>query len=139
VLYIIYNIEHRFDWEYLTTSTNLSRCCPYIKVIVLYIGPLIKKVAIQNKDIQKNTPKKSSSFFHPYPTKWGRYNGRKKIRQLFLRPAACLTSTVLELEWVLTTKNAAGTNSLTCLPNHGGARDNKFWSPIRRLIYTNVA
>jgi hypothetical protein len=24
----------------------------------------------------------------------------------------------LKLEWVLTTANAAGTNSLTCLPNH---------------------
>jgi hypothetical protein len=28
--------------------------------------------------------------------------------------------------WVLTTSNAAGTNGLTCLPKHGGARDNKF-------------
>jgi hypothetical protein len=28
--------------------------------------------------------------------------------------------------WVLTTANAAGTNGLTCLPKHGGARDNKF-------------
>jgi hypothetical protein len=27
--------------------------------------------------------------------------------------------------WVLTTANAAKTNSLTCLPKHGGARDNK--------------
>jgi pimeloyl-ACP methyl ester carboxylesterase len=25
----------------------------------------------------------------------------------------------LKLEWVLTTVNAAGTNSLTCLPKHG--------------------
>jgi hypothetical protein len=32
--------------------------------------------------------------------------------------------------WVLTTVNAAGT-SLTCFPKHGGAQDNKFWSPIR--------
>jgi hypothetical protein len=32
--------------------------------------------------------------------------------------------------WVLTTANAAGTNGLTCLPKHGGSRDNKFWSPI---------
>jgi hypothetical protein len=42
--------------------------------------------------------KKSSSY--PYPTKWGRYNiffhhVVIKIRQLFLRPAACLTSTLL--------------------------------------------
>jgi hypothetical protein len=28
--------------------------------------------------------------------------------------------------WVLTTANAAGTDGLTCLPKHGGARDNKF-------------
>jgi hypothetical protein len=28
--------------------------------------------------------------------------------------------------WVLTTANAAGTNSLTFLLKHGGARDNKF-------------
>ncbi|RVE43974.1 hypothetical protein evm_011377 [Chilo suppressalis] len=28
--------------------------------------------------------------------------------------------------WALTTANAAGTNGLTCLPKHGGARDSKF-------------
>jgi hypothetical protein len=28
--------------------------------------------------------------------------------------------------WVLTTANTAGTNGLTCLPKHGGARDIKF-------------
>jgi hypothetical protein len=28
--------------------------------------------------------------------------------------------------WMLTTANAAETNDLTCLPKHGGARDNKF-------------
>jgi hypothetical protein len=28
--------------------------------------------------------------------------------------------------WVLSTANAAGTNSLTCLQKHGGARENKF-------------
>jgi hypothetical protein len=44
-----------------------------------------------------------------------------KIRQLFLRPAVCLTST-LKLEQVLTTANAAGNNGLTCLPKHGGSR-----------------
>jgi hypothetical protein len=33
-----------------------------------------------------------------------------------------------KMEWVLTTAN--GTNGLTYLPKHGGARDNKFWSPI---------
>jgi hypothetical protein len=38
-----------------------------------------------------------------------------------------------KLEWVLTIANETGTNGLTCLPKHGGARDNKFWSPILRL------
>jgi hypothetical protein len=28
--------------------------------------------------------------------------------------------------WVPTSANAAGTNSLTCIPKHGGARDSKF-------------
>jgi hypothetical protein len=37
----------------------------------------------------------------------------------------------LEMDRVLKTANAASTNGLTCLPKHGGARDNKFWSPIR--------
>jgi hypothetical protein len=37
------------------------------------------------------------------------------------------------------TASATGTNSLTCLPNHGGARDNKFWSlfddwPLQTLL-----
>jgi hypothetical protein len=27
--------------------------------------------------------------------------------------------------WVLSAANAAGTNGLTCLPKHGGARDDK--------------
>jgi hypothetical protein len=42
------------------------------------------------------------SFSYPYPTKWGRsvqhvfYHVVIKIRQLFLRPAACLTSTLLK-------------------------------------------
>jgi hypothetical protein len=30
-------------------------------------------------------------------------------------------------------------NSLTCLPKHGGAQNNKFWSLIRWLTTTNVA
>jgi hypothetical protein len=34
---------------------------------------------------------------------------------------------------VLTIANATGTNVLTCLPKHGGTRENKFWSPILRL------
>jgi hypothetical protein len=39
----------------------------------------------------------------------------------------------LKLEWLLTIANATETNGLTCLPKHGGARGNKFWSPILRL------
>jgi hypothetical protein len=35
----------------------------------------------------------------------------------------------LKLEWVLTTANATGTNGLTCLPKHGGARNNNFCHP----------
>jgi hypothetical protein len=36
----------------------------------------------------------------------------------------------LGMEWVLTTSNAVGFNSLTCYLKHGGARDNKFWESI---------
>jgi hypothetical protein len=43
-----------------------------------------------------------------------------KIRQLFLRPATCLTSTLLE--------TGVGANDCKC--NRDRARDNKFWSPI---------
>jgi hypothetical protein len=44
----------------------------------------------------------------------------------------------LKLEWLQKTANAAGTNGLTCLPKHGGARDNKFdpsddW-PLQTLL-----
>jgi hypothetical protein len=42
------------------------------------------------------------------------------------RSAAYLTLTLLKLEWVLSTANAAGTNGLTFLPKHGGVRDDKF-------------
>jgi hypothetical protein len=41
--------------------------------------------------------------------------------------------------WVLTTANAAGTNGTKCIPKHGGARDNKFWLPIRLQTFANVA
>jgi hypothetical protein len=36
---IHYNIEHRFDWKYLTVSNNLSCYCPYICMYIslLYI------------------------------------------------------------------------------------------------------
>jgi hypothetical protein len=36
-------------------------------------------------------------------------------------------------------KIAAGSNGLTCLPKHGGARNNKFQSPILWLTFENVA
>jgi hypothetical protein len=38
--------------------------------------------------------------------------------------------------WVLTSANATGTNGLTYLPKHGGARDNKF---LVTHTMTNVA
>jgi hypothetical protein len=53
-----------------------------------------------------------------------------KIRHLFLRPAASHQPS-LKLEWVQTTANAAG--------KHGGARDNKFWTPVGWLAFANVA
>jgi hypothetical protein len=37
-----------------------------------------------------------------------------------------------------TSANVAGTNGLTCLSKHGGARDNKFWSPILWLTFESV-
>jgi hypothetical protein len=57
-----------------------------------------------------------------------------KIWQLFLWPTACLTSTLLGngLDTNDSTVDyTARTNGLTCLRNHGGAQDNKFWSPFR--------
>jgi hypothetical protein len=57
-------------------------------------------------------------FFYPYPTKLGRYNMLHhvviKIRQLFVRLATYLTST-LKLEWAQMTAHAAGTNGSTCI------------------------
>jgi hypothetical protein len=35
--------------------------------------------------------------------------------------------------WVLTTANAAGTNGLTCLPKHGGARDDKVENKVEMV------
>jgi hypothetical protein len=58
---------------------------------------------------------------------------------LFLRPAVAWRQPSLKLEWALTSANAAGTNSLTCLQKHGGAWNNKFWSPILWLTIENVA
>jgi hypothetical protein len=31
---IQFTIKHRFDWEYLTVSTNLSCCCPYCIIMI---------------------------------------------------------------------------------------------------------
>jgi hypothetical protein len=63
-----------------------------------------------------------------------------KIRQLFWRSAARLTSTLLETEvGILTTANAAEFNSLACLPKGGGARKNIFCTPILCLTFTNIA
>jgi hypothetical protein len=51
-----------------------------------------------------------------------------KIHQLFLQPAACLTSTLLG-NGLLTTANA-GANGLSCLPNHEG----RCSSPLHAII-----
>jgi hypothetical protein len=53
-----------------------------------------------------------------------------KIRQLFLHPAAFLTSTLLKTEAGANDCKFNDTKGLTYLPKHGGARDNKFLSPI---------
>jgi hypothetical protein len=43
-----------------------------------------------------------------------------------------LTSSLLETGVGATIANATGTNGLTCLPKHGGARDNKFLGTHRK-------
>jgi hypothetical protein len=108
-------------WCYVPELANLTlqeRSVMYSSVLILLLSSPISSEAKQER----------TSFSYPYPTKWGRYNMffiiMIKIRQL-LRPATCLTSTLLETR-MLTTANAAGTNGLTCLPKHGIARDNKF-------------
>jgi hypothetical protein len=59
-------------------------------------------------------------------------------QHFYFRQLVCCQP-ALKLEWVLTIANVAGTNSLTCLPKHGGARDNNFgypsddW-PLRTLL-----
>jgi hypothetical protein len=84
-------------------------------------------------DLLRNQYASSCSFFLPFfhlvVTVQHVFHHVIKIRQLFLRPAACLASTISELEWVLTTANAAGTNSLTCLPKH--------WAECKLLITNN--
>jgi hypothetical protein len=68
----------------------------------------------------------SSSY--PHPTTWGRYNvffimlWQRFGNHFYDRPPAWRQPS-LKLEWVLTI--ATGTNGLTCLPKHRGARDNK--------------
>jgi hypothetical protein len=52
-------------------------------------------------DTKQKFKTRLNSSSYPYPTKWGRYNiifnhVVIKIRQLFIRPAAYLTSTPLE-------------------------------------------
>jgi hypothetical protein len=69
------------------------------------------------------------SFSYSYPTV-GSVQHVSIMLQLFLRLVAWRQPS-LKLEWMLTTANAAGTTSLKCLPKHGGARDNKFCSPIQ--------
>jgi hypothetical protein len=49
-----------------------------------------------------------------------------KIRHLFLQPATCLTSTLLETGVGANDCKCSRDQQITCLPKHGGARDNKF-------------
>jgi CRISPR-associated Cas5-like protein len=51
------------------------------------------------------------------------------IRQLFLRPAACLTSTLFETGVDVNDCKCSRDQRLSLL-KHGGARDNIFWLPI---------
>jgi hypothetical protein len=100
---------------------------------------------IFNYDRPKKQKAKPKTFFrlilfycssYPYPTKWGRYNMFSSCcdkDSAIIFTTGRLTSTLLETGVDATTANAARTNSLTCLPKHRGARDNKFWSPILRL------
>jgi hypothetical protein len=82
----------------------------------------------------------SSSSSYPYPTKWGRYNmfSCSDKDSAFIFTTGCLRLPDVN-DVVLTTANAVGTNSLTCLPKHGGAWDNKFWSPMQWLTTTIIA
>jgi hypothetical protein len=90
-----------------------------VSVYVIYSKDLHKKyVKKYSQTILCNfhiVPRKQVPRHHPSP--YGlhiRRTGHKPIRG----PSA---------GWrVLTTANAAGTNDLTCLPNHWGAPDNKF-------------
>jgi hypothetical protein len=68
---------------------------------------------------------------YPYPTNklYNMFSSCCYKDSEIIFTTACLTSTLLETR-MLGTANAAGANSLTCFPKHGGARDNKFWSPI---------
>jgi hypothetical protein len=52
-----------------------------------------------------------------------------KTWQLFLRPAACLTSTLLETEVGADCK-CSRDQQVNVSSEAGGARDNKFWLPI---------
>jgi hypothetical protein len=71
----------------------------------------------------------SSSY--PYPTKWGFSSCCDKDSAIIYTTGRLLD--VLETGVELTIANATGTNGLTCLLKHGGARDNECWSPILRL------
>jgi hypothetical protein len=81
----------------------------------------------KNLDKKRNLKPRKSSSSYPYPTKWGWYNMFSSCfdkDSAFIFTTGRLPDVSLKLEWMLMTVNAAGTNSLTCLPKHGGARDN---------------
>jgi hypothetical protein len=58
-----------------------------------------------------------------------------QIQQLFFDRPPSWRLHSLKLNWVLTTANVTEINGLTCLPKHGRARYNKFWSPIRFYLF----
>jgi hypothetical protein len=125
-------------------SARLARSDRPVESINLWISiplytPWLFKLPKKTKMRVYKNMYASKSFSYLYPTKKGRHNMFHhvviKIRHLFLRPAAYLTSTHLETGVDASDCNTAGTNSLTCL--NGGARDNKFWSPIQWLTATS--
>jgi hypothetical protein len=101
--------------------------CPSRATIVAFKYKLLKIFYLQTAKSLTSSIVSSSSYTFPTLSWVGTTcfsSCCDKIRQLFLQTAACLTSTLIETG--VTTTNATGSNALTCLPKHGGARDNKF-------------
>jgi hypothetical protein len=80
---------------------------------------------LKKTDYRKNSKECSSYPFPPRQVESVQrvfHHVMIKIRKLFLRSAACLTSTLLETGVGANDCNCSCTNSLTCLPKHGGIR-----------------